>query len=144
MEMNGAETFDEFNKQVPPLGVTKREFEAFLTISRLLLGEISSYTQDQPVHRIKYDDGKTHWHDLAAETWRLSEQVSDPVARARAVLGQVCATRLQRREKAAMEAQAKKNDQLARIQTVIWESEYGFWLASNNDTWHAAIPINAY
>ena len=43
-----------------------------------------------------------------------------------------------------MEAQAKRDQQLARIQTVIWESEYGFWLASNNDTWDTASPINAY
>ena len=58
--------------------------------------------------------------------------------------GQLCATRLQRQEKQAMEAQAKRDQQLARIQTVIWESEYGFWLASNNDTWDTASPINAY
>lgn len=63
---------------------------------------------------------------------------------ARAMLAQMSATRLQRQEKQAMEAQAKRDQQLARIQTVIWESEYGFWLASNNDTWDTASPINAY
>ena len=43
-----------------------------------------------------------------------------------------------------MEAQAKRDQRLARIQTVIWEAEYGVWLASNNDDWCAKIPIDVY
>ena len=60
------------------------------------------------------------------------------------MLRQLCAKRLQRQEKKAMEAQAKRDQRLARIQTVIWEAEYGVWLASNNDDWCAKIPIDVY
>ena len=63
----------------------------------------------------------------------LHENLHNGMARARAVIGQMCATRMQRKQKLAMAAQAKFDANAARIQTLIWECEYGIWLTSNTD-----------
>ena len=63
----------------------------------------------------------------------LHENLHNGMARARAVIGQMCATRMQRKQKSAIAAQARFDANAARIQTLIWECEYGIWLTSNTD-----------
>ena len=78
-----------------------------------------------------------HKHDLNTEKWKLEDAASssapNPVARARAVIGQMCATRMHRSQQAAINAEAREFDRVARIQTMMWECEYGIWLTSNSD-----------
>jgi hypothetical protein len=101
------------------------------------IARITSGKKGQELHRLRYDDGQEMWHDLADEKWRYAASSAADVgiatARARAVIGQVCATRLQRRRDAQLAAQSKEQARIACMQTLIWECEYGIWLASNND-----------
>jgi hypothetical protein len=98
---------------------------------------ITSGKRGQELHRVRYDDGQTLWHDLSDEQCRKVEVTHDGenngTARARAVIGQMCATRMQRKQKSAIAAQARFDANAARIQTLIWECEYGIWLTSNTD-----------
>ena len=95
-----------------------------------------SHEKGNVIHQILYDDGATLWHNLKAEEWRkehTGNTKAHEIARARALVGQLCSVRLERKRRNALRAQQQADLSVARMHAIIWESERGIWLSSSMD-----------